>query len=369
MALQSLAMSDGAVTSALRIEDQPQFQGFESLDEPAPERPKIKPLSAKSGNALRPTTFFDITGQARAKSLIKRMVDIAKSRHAFLDHILLVGPAGTGKTTFAHVIANEMGAQVYQLEAPISTDTLLELRTTMVDGDILLIDEIHQQAVGDRRGRQSSTQPEILFSVMEDFTIPTDTGVLDFPRITIIGATTDEGALPDPFVMRFPIRPHLEDYTQNELTIMAMRNAAAFGLTCDPAVAGRFAAASRRVPREINNFIRNAAMLTEHRITDELASEVLFDLNHVTADGLTKDMQNLLVYLYKRCRRVTDGGREVRYQASVSSIATAIGKSRDVKSVQLRIEPWLIREGYLQVLHGGRALTDAGIQRAKELTA
>lgn len=368
MALHSGGMDNGSVTGPLGLDEQPRFDRS-VLDRPRVEHQRtIKPLSAKSGNDLRPSSFFDLMGQERAKKLMQRMVNVAKSRRTPLDHVLMVGSAGTGKTTFAHVIASEMGVQVYQLEAPVSTETLLILRTTMNDGDILLIDEIHQQAVGDRRGRQSSTQPEILFSLMEDFTIPTEDGVLEFPRICVIGATTDEGALPDPFVMRFPIRPHLDEYTINELTIMAMRNAAKFGLACDAAVAERFARASRGIPREINNYVKNAAMLTEGRITDELASEVLFDLNHVTADGLTNDMQKLLVFLYTRCRRVSNGGRDVRYQASVSSIATAIGKSRDMKAVQLRIEPYLVREGYLQVLHAGRALTDAGIQRAKELT-
>lgn len=335
-----------------------------------PPPPAIKPTPTEqlSGNELRPTTFFDILGQERAKRMIQRMVNVAKSRDGRLDHVLLVGPAGTGKTTFAHVIANEMGSRVFQLEAPVSADTLLQLRTAMHHGDVLLIDEIHQQAVGDRRGRSSSTQPEVLFGIMEDFTVATPVGVLPFPHITVIGATTDEGALPDPFVMRFPIRPTLEEYNDNELAVLAMRSAATLGLRCSSAVAYRFAHASRRIPREINNYVKNAAALTTGEITDELASEVLFDLNRVTADGLTADMQNVLRFLWTRCERVTAGAGETRYQASVATIATAIGKSRDMKAVQLRVEPWLIRIGYLQVLHGGRALTDAGIQRARELT-
>jgi holliday junction DNA helicase RuvB len=353
------------------LEDFPDDSAYtlESLEAEAPKAAAVTPVSvgAMSHNEFRPTSFFEIMGQEKAKRLMKRMVDVAKSRHSRLDHVLLVGSAGTGKTTFANVIATEMGVQVYQLEAPISADTLLELREVMNDGDILFIDEVHQQAVSDRRGRQSSTQPEVLFSVMEDFTIPTQHGVLEFPKVTIIGATTDEGALPDPFVMRFPIRPVLEPYTEEEMTVLAMRNAATVGLACDASVARRLARASRSTPRVVNNYVKNAAAITEHRITDEIATEVLTDLNGVTADGLTRDMQNVLTFLYTRCRRFTISSGEVRYQASVGSIATAIGKSRDQKAIQLRVEPHLIVEGYLQVLHGGRALTDAGIQRAKEL--
>jgi len=332
-------------------------------------RPKIQPVSTsdRSGNELRPVTFHDIVGQAKVKRLLARMVGVAQSRNRPLDHVLLVGRSGTGKTTFAHVLANELGAEVYQLEAPVSMDTLLELREVMREGDILFLDEVHQQAVQDRRGRQSSTQPEVLFSIMEDRTIPTGQGVLPFPHITIMGATTDEGALPDAFLNRFPIRPALDPYTEDDMTLIAARNADALRIVVTDEVARMFARASRGVPREVNNYIRNAAMLTDSLVTRELASEVLHDLNGVTEDGLTRDMQGTLVYLFKHCRSIT-GQHEVQYKASVQSIATAIGKSRDTKAVQLRIEPYLIERGYLQVGHGGRKLTEAGILRAMELS-
>jgi Holliday junction DNA helicase RuvB len=335
----------------------------------APQAP-IQPVSTadRSGNELRPVTFDQIVGQEKAKALLKRMTEVAVSRGRRMDHILLVGRSGTGKTTFAHVIAHELGRRVFQLEAPISADTLLELSRVMQDGDILFIDEVHQQAIMDRRGRNSSTQPEVLFSVMEDFTLPTGTGVLQFPHVTIMGATTDEGALPDAFINRFPIRPLLAPYSEDDMTIIARRNADQLGLAMGEPVARVFARASRGVPREINNYLKNAAMLTDSHVTRELALEVLHDLVGVTPDGLTADMQGMLVFLLNHARRETAQG-VVTYQASVSTIATAIGKSRDAKAIQLRVEPYLIERGYLQVGHGGRFLTNAGVLRAMELSA
>jgi holliday junction DNA helicase RuvB len=337
----------------------------------SPRKPEAQPISPvttqdRSANQLRPTTFADVVGQEKAKALIGRMVSVAKERGRRLDHMLLVGPSGTGKTTLAHVVAHELGAQVYQLEAPVSMDTLLQLRTVMNDGDILFLDEIHQQAIPDRRGRQSATQPEVLFSIMEDFTVPTAEGVLPFPHITFFGATTDEGSLPDAFINRFPIRPRLERYSEDDMAIIAIANADKLGIAMGPKVARIFARASRGVPREINNMVKNAASLTDGRVTHELALEVIHDLNGLTEDGLTRDMQGMLMFLYKHARRVNGSG-EIIYQASVNTIATAIGKSRDTKAVQLRVEPFLIEQGYVQVGHGGRILTDTGILRALEL--
>lgn len=341
---------------------------------PPPVEAEVQPTIAaatteqRSSNALRPVTFDDIVGQERTKALLRRMVDVAQRREQPMDHVLLVGQSGTGKTTFAHVIAHELGARVFQLEAPISHDTLLELREVMEDGDVLFLDEIHQQSVQDRRGRSSNTQPEVLFSVMEDRTLPTGTGVLDFPHITLMGATTDEGALPDAFINRFPIRPKLDPYTEDDMVVIAKRNADALHIYLREESARIFARASRGVPREVNNFVRNAAMLTDGVVKRELALEVIRDLNGVTEDGLTRDMQQMLAFLYTRARRVRQGDGQVTYQASVSTIATAIGKSRDTKAVQLRVEPYLIERGYIQVGGQGRLLTDTGVLRAMELT-
>lgn len=338
--------------------------------EPTVKPQAIQPAAAdeRSKNPLRPTRFEDVIGQVKAKRLLARMTEVAKRRGEPLSHVLLIGPSGTGKTTFAHVIATELQRKVYQLEAPVSLDALLELREVMEPGDILFIDEIHQQAIQERRGKSASTQPEVLFSIMEDFTVPTRHGVLPFPHITIMGATTDAGMLPEPFIMRFPIKPRLVRYDVEDMTTLAIANAEALGYIITPAAAQIFARASRGTPREVNNYVKNCKELVEPTeiIKPELAFEVLFDLNGVSLDGLTADMQAMLSFLYSRCRRVNGEGT-VTYQASVSTIATAIGKSRDQKAIALYVEPYLIELGYIQVGHGGRSLTPAGVERASSL--
>jgi Holliday junction resolvasome RuvABC ATP-dependent DNA helicase subunit len=237
----------------------------------------------------------------------------------------------------------------------------------MRSGDILKIEEIHQQAIMERRGRSSATQPEVFYAIMEDRVIPTATGILPYPEITVLGTTTDEGMLPDSFVMRFPLKPRLVPYTLDDAKQIAAMNAERLDLQLDPAAADIFAHASRQLPREVNNLMRYAAILgaVDGRVSEQDALETLTDTG-VTRDGLTADMQAMLTQLYTKGRRESADG-EVRYQASVTTIATLIGKSRDAKAVQLRVEPYLIERGYVQVLHGGRALTDAGVERARRL--
>lgn len=330
----------------------------------------IAPAGAeqRTKNELRPGRIDDIIGQAKAKSLMRRAIASCMTRIEVLDHVLLVAASGTGKSTFSHAVANELGVDVYELEAPVSADTLLELRRTMKPGDILKIEEIHQQGVMDRRGLSSATQPEVLYSVMEDRTITTGRGVLEFPRICVIGTTTDEGMLPDAFINRFPLRPRLVAYTLDELAQIASMNARKLDLRTEADAIDVFAKASRGVPRQINNYLRNAAMLTPPGgLCDRAIALDVLDMNGVTEDGLTADMQAMLTFLVTRAKSVNKTTGEVTYQASVNTIATAIGKSRDSKAVALRVEPYLIVKGYVQVGHGGRRLTDLGIARAERL--
>jgi Holliday junction DNA helicase RuvB len=325
-----------------------------------------QPSNSRSDNPLRPARLDDMIGQDRLKKLLRELIRSTLIRRTVLDHVLLVGPAGVGKTTVANVLANELEVDCYPIEAPVAHDTLLELREVMFDNDILFIDEIHQQAIMERRGRQSSTQPEVLYHVLEDRKLITDRGILDFPAITVIGATTDEGMLPDAFVSRFPLPLTLDRYTQDDLMRIAKANGQVLEIDISWEAARVFARASRSVPRTINNYVRNGAALGG-QIDVPLATRVVGELHRTTDDGLTLDMVRMLVFLYRRAKR-TNGDGETTYQASVSTIATAIGKSRDTKAIQLRVEPFLIEKGYVQVGHGGRSLTAAGVTRAKELS-
>jgi Holliday junction resolvasome RuvABC ATP-dependent DNA helicase subunit len=309
-----------------------------------------KPVGAadRTRNPLRPRTFDEVVGQDDAKRMLRRVVNQARLTGQPLDHTLLVGPSGTGKSTFSNVIANELGVEVYEVEAPVSHETLLALRTAMSDRDILRIEEIHQQAIMERRGRGAATEPEVLYNVL--------------------GTTTDEGLLPDPFLNRFPLRPRLERYSREQLVDIGGYNAQALGMKAEREALELFADAGRGIPRQINNYVRNAKSLDsgEGIIHLSLAEEVVFDLNGVTRDGLTPDMAAMLVFIYEKGKRTTAQG-ETYYQASVGSVAVGIGKSRDVKAITLRVEGYLIEQGWLQVTHGGRRLTDAGIERARQL--
>jgi Holliday junction DNA helicase RuvB len=335
---------------------------------PEPE-PTFQPSTAndRSQNVLRPRTLAEVIGQEEACSTMRMVIDSAKARGERLHHYLLTGPAGTGKTTLANVIAEERGVGCYQVGAPVSFETLMELKDVMKDGDILFVDEIHMQAVAERRGKEAMSAPEVFLQLLEDGVIATPQGMVPFPQITVLGATTDPGRLPDAFLDRF-LDLTLDEYTVSELAQIAEFASRRLGLTLMPGVAERFATASRGTPRIVGNYVKSAESIAgaDLYVPPLLADQVLYKMHRVTDEGLTSQMQATLVFLYRHCKR-TRGDGEVVYQASVNSIATAIGLSRDTKAVQLRVEPFLIRSGYLQVGSGGRVLTEAGLKRAQEL--
>lgn len=359
--IQDLAQEESYLRDQLRKDDSSNAAQGTSQPQPIGK-------DERSKNRLRPTTLDGVIGQDLAKSMMQRVIEAARTRGEPLDHALLVGPAGTGKTTFAVVIANELDRDCYQVAAPVPLDTLLELKDVMKDGDILFVDEIHMQAVAERRGKEAVSAPEVFLTLLEDSLLMTGEGMVPFPNITVIGATTDPGRLPDPFLDRFPLQPRLEHYSERELGIIAERNAQTLGLTLMPGVADNFASAARGIPRIVNNYLRNAQSLAppDGYIPPIIAAQVLRELNQVTPDGLTREMQETLKFLYSRCRHDKADG-EVTYSASINTIATAIGLSRDTKAVQLRVEPYLLKEGFLQVGSGGRFLTPMGQRRAVEL--
>ena len=322
-------------------------------------------MASRSANPLRPSTFGDMVGQERLKSLLMRVVINALEAGKALDHMLLVGSAGTGKTTTAMVMAHEMMRDVYMLKAPVSFDTLRALGIQCKDGDVIIIDEIHLISVGDRRGVTQSADSETFYSIMEDKRLQLPTGVMPFPDVTFIGCTTDAGLLPEPFLARFPLQPHLDRYTEADMVRLAYQNGLSLDINVSVDAAMWFARACKGVPRVINRFVRNAQSLGMNPVTGNDAKEIIEQLNSTTLDGLDADQQNMLRFLLKSRRTYRNG--EVRYQSGVSSIATACGKSRDQKAIALYVEPYLIERGFVAITHGGRALTDLGRERAEQL--
>jgi holliday junction DNA helicase RuvB len=333
---------------------------------PVVPKTTLKPLDwTVSGNELRPAYLSEVVGQVKLKALLARLIENVRTTGRTLDHMLMLGPSGCGKTTVATVLAHELGRPCYVLKAPVSMETLEGLAKVAHEGDIIFVDELHQQMEPNRRGTSQSADPENFYACLEDNHLTTSHGVIPFPRVCWIGATTDAGQLLEPFLMRFPLQPHLAPYSTEEMATLATANAKSLNLTIDPEAAQMFARASRGVPRITNRYIRNSRSLAATHIDPALAREVIVDLNATTLDALDSDMQNMLRFLLKSRRE--DKAGNVAYQASVGSIATALGKSRDVKSIYLYTEPYLIRRGFVAIGHGGRYLSAAGIARARAL--
>lgn len=316
-------------------------------------------------NPLRPATLDEMVGQDKLKPLLRRLISHALETGQPLDHLLLVGASGTGKSTTAMVIARELGRRVFLLKAPLDMEILQALRETAIDGDVVFVDEIHLWGSGDRRGRTEACDPESVYTLLEDGVLLTATGSLPFPHVTWLGATTDVGLIPEPLVNRFPIQPRLAPYTEADMTEIARRNARALGLTLEQGAAEMLGRASRLNPRQTNSYMRSAKALGDTVVTRDLAREVIEDLAGTTLDGLDGSMQAMLRYLIRSGRKETRNG--VTYQASASALATAAGHGRDVKIVYTK-EAYLIERGFLMVVPGqGRMLTEAGIERAQEL--
>lgn len=333
------------------------------------QRPTLRPVDFddQSGNELRPRRFAEMIGQAKLRPLLERLVESARATGRTLDHALLLGSAGTGKTTVSLILANELGRDIYALKAPVAQGTLEELAKVAKDGDVVFVDEIHMQMSGDRRGITQAADPENFYALLEDKRLSTTHGVVQFPDVTFIGATTDAGLLPEPFLARFPLQPRLDPYTVPEMAQLAEANAKALRLGITPEAALFFARASKRTPRIINRYLRNARSLGSDGIVIEkaFAVEIITELNSTSLDGLDRDQQNMLRFLLKSRREDRKGN--VIYQASIGSIATACGKSRDQKTIALYTEPYLIERGLVGIAHGGRTLTDKGIERARRL--
>ena len=305
---------------------------------------------------LRPSLFSEFTGQAKVKERLEIAVQAAKQRGEALDHILLNGPPGLGKTTLANIIAKAMGANVKSTSGPTieKAGDLAGLLTNLEEGDVLFIDEIH---------RLQKTIEEYLYPAMEDFKLdiiidqgPNARSVrLNLPRFTLIGATTRSGLLTAPLLSRFPMRERLDYYHADQLQTIVVRSARLLSVAIDNEGAREIARRSRGTPRIANNLLRRvrdyAQVRGDGRILKAIADQALAMLE-IDQNGLDEMDKRILEAII-----VKFGGGPV----GIGSLAVAVGEEPD--TIEEVYEPYLIMEGYLNRTTQGRVATELSYQK------
>jgi len=305
---------------------------------------------------LRPAVFADFTGQARVKERLEIAVQAARQRGEAIDHVLLSGPPGLGKTTIANIIAKAMGTNLKSTSGPTieKAGDLAGLLTNLEEGDVLFIDEIH---------RLQKTIEEYLYPAMEDFKLdiiidqgPNARSVrLNLPRFTLIGATTRSGLLTAPLLTRFPIRERLDYYESAQLQKIVVRSARLLNVEIDDGGAAEIARRSRGTPRIANNLLRRvrdyAQVRADGRITQSLADQALAILE-IDRNGLDEMDKRILETIIVKF----SGG-----PVGVNSLAVAVGEEPD--TIEEVYEPYLIMEGYLNRTAQGRVATELSYQK------
>ena len=324
----------------------------------ATRTPRVVSAAAATPNeeaierALRPKGLADYVGQAKAREQLEIFIHAARGRAEALDHVLLFGPPGLGKTTLSHIIANELGVNLRQTSGPVleKPKDLAAILTNLEKNDVLFIDEIH---------RLQPVVEEILYPALEDYQIDIMIGEgpaarsikLDLQPFTLVGATTRAGMPTNPLRDRFGIVARLEFYTAEELTLIVTRSSQLLKVPADAGGALEIARRSRGTPRIANRLLRRVRDFAEVRASGHITQEVadlallMLDVDHGGLDVMDRKLLSAVIDKF--------GGGPV----GVDNLAAAIGEARD--TIEDVLEPYLIQQGFLQRTPRGRVATAA----------